>query len=314
MMKRHLYYLLDRSPWPLFGSIAALFLISGFVLTINKIEKGFFILFIIVELYLLFFILIKVLFFSNYYNNLKKSGKEKEYYYFFFVLVNRMIVKNIIYIFGIFNRIFFGVFSRSKVRIGNNNIKRRYYSNYYQFNNSLKEQMLKEINLLKKDEKITKKEFKLLKKYIEINYVHVKFGEIQIDNVTGKVILEAYDLTTKGEGKVYFHFNRKKDNYMKVYENKEGKESFVNKITIKRSFKDKEEFEKSVRIVKRGELEKKGIDKRGEEEIMEKLMNMHKDKDIEENKIFSMDEYKIKKERKIEFKKYEKDGNDDIIE
>jgi cytochrome c oxidase subunit 3 len=42
-MKRHLYHLVDRSPWPLLGSLAAFFLTSGFVLYMNRVEKGSFV-------------------------------------------------------------------------------------------------------------------------------------------------------------------------------------------------------------------------------------------------------------------------------
>ena len=158
---------------------------------------------------------------------------------------------------------------------------------------------------------ITEQEYDLLEIYIKNNVRHLKFGEIMIQE-DGKVILEAYDLTTKGEGRVYFYFNRKKDEYMKVYENKEGVGSYVNKITIKRSFDNMEEFKKNVRIGEKKDLEKMKIDEEGEKEIVNKLMNIHKDKDIEENNVFNMNEFKLKNERKIEFREYEKKNSDTV--
>jgi cytochrome c oxidase subunit 3 len=42
---RHLFHLVDRSPWPLFSSIAVLFITMGFALYIHRIENGFLIFF-----------------------------------------------------------------------------------------------------------------------------------------------------------------------------------------------------------------------------------------------------------------------------
>jgi len=42
-MKRHLYHLVDRSPWPLISSMGAFFLTSGFVLYIHRVENGFYV-------------------------------------------------------------------------------------------------------------------------------------------------------------------------------------------------------------------------------------------------------------------------------
>lgn len=42
-MKRHLYHLVDRSPWPLLGALALFCVMNGFVLYMNRIDKGFFI-------------------------------------------------------------------------------------------------------------------------------------------------------------------------------------------------------------------------------------------------------------------------------
>lgn len=46
MQKRHLYHLVDRSPWPILSSLAVFFLTSGFVLYIHRIENGFSIFFL----------------------------------------------------------------------------------------------------------------------------------------------------------------------------------------------------------------------------------------------------------------------------
>jgi len=40
-MKRHLYHLVDRSPWPLMLSFGLLFATSGFVCYMNRIMNGF---------------------------------------------------------------------------------------------------------------------------------------------------------------------------------------------------------------------------------------------------------------------------------
>lgn len=44
MNKRHLYHLVDRSPWPLTTSMGALFLTSGLVCYMHRVQSGFFIL------------------------------------------------------------------------------------------------------------------------------------------------------------------------------------------------------------------------------------------------------------------------------
>lgn len=41
IMKRHLYHLVDRSPWPIMSATAVFFLTSGFVLYIHRVENGF---------------------------------------------------------------------------------------------------------------------------------------------------------------------------------------------------------------------------------------------------------------------------------
>lgn len=38
-----MYHLVDRSPWPILGSLAAFFLTSGFVLYMHRIEHGFYV-------------------------------------------------------------------------------------------------------------------------------------------------------------------------------------------------------------------------------------------------------------------------------
>jgi len=44
-MKRYLYHIVDRSPWPLFSSFAVFFLTSGFVLYMHRVENGFYVFF-----------------------------------------------------------------------------------------------------------------------------------------------------------------------------------------------------------------------------------------------------------------------------
>jgi cytochrome c oxidase subunit 3 len=43
MNNRHLYHLVDRSPWPLFVSFGVLFITSGLILYMNRITNGFFV-------------------------------------------------------------------------------------------------------------------------------------------------------------------------------------------------------------------------------------------------------------------------------
>jgi cytochrome c oxidase subunit 3 len=45
-MKRHLYHLVDRSPWPLTVSFGLLFATTGLVCYMNRIHNGFFIFFL----------------------------------------------------------------------------------------------------------------------------------------------------------------------------------------------------------------------------------------------------------------------------
>jgi len=40
-MQKHLYHLVDRSPWPLTVSIGLLFTMIGFVCYMNRIVNGF---------------------------------------------------------------------------------------------------------------------------------------------------------------------------------------------------------------------------------------------------------------------------------
>jgi len=44
-MKRYLYDIVDRSPWPLFSSFAVFFLTSGFVIHMHRVEDEFYVFF-----------------------------------------------------------------------------------------------------------------------------------------------------------------------------------------------------------------------------------------------------------------------------
>src|SRR5690606_30714989 len=172
----------------------------------------YFICFFISSLLLIvsYFFVIQYQYLFYFFNNLNKNfflerKNEKKNY-------NELNLKNsIIYMVPFLQKMFFSGFSRIKIKYNNNNfILKRFYGDFYKFDNNFIEEMEKEIKQIKG---LTKKERNSLMIYIKNNGVHYKFGQ-EIIEKDGSVTFYAYDLTTKGKSKVYFHLNKEiKDQY-----------------------------------------------------------------------------------------------------
>jgi hypothetical protein len=101
---------------------------------------------------------------------------------------------------------------------------------------------------------------------------------------------------------------------MRVYKNKEGTISYVNKVTLKKKFENVEEFKKNVDKVSDDDMEKElGIEKGGKEVIVKRIKEVHNKVNVEKGgrKQFLLDDKELKKGDSLNFKDFNKDEKND---
>ena len=176
-------------------------------------------------------------------------------------------------------REFFGNFStRSKRSYNNRFMQKNHYSNFFKTTEEFEESWLQDLQNLINKKVISENQKEAIKRYIENNVKHPKYGDCKI-NEKGEYVVMLYDLTTKNKS-VYFLFG-KEDKCIEVFKSKYGWKTWVNDIPIKTVFKNKEDFNKNLRELTEDELWKvNGLSKESLKEISKNINDLNNNKDL----------------------------------